>query len=152
MAEHKTVNISFHRKKSYDRSEPAIRMRTLLSNWTQSSWRHIVTWWYSQYSSILEFIFLPFDWTLKIGYSSSTKIKISVTHTFFSPSFDEFLMSLQDSVQFRGSFMGPLPLQEYYELIDAHFEVSVLLLYLVLLPRGVGGLPHKSDGGARRQF
>jgi len=28
----------------------------------------------------------------------------------------------KDSVQFRASFMGPLPLQEYYELIDAHFE------------------------------
>ncbi|PFX24103.1 protein PTHB1-like [Stylophora pistillata] len=28
----------------------------------------------------------------------------------------------KDTVQFRASFMGPLPLQEYYELIDAHFE------------------------------
>ncbi|KAJ7390596.1 Protein PTHB1 [Desmophyllum pertusum] len=28
----------------------------------------------------------------------------------------------KDSVQLRASFMGPLPLQEYYELIDAHFE------------------------------
>ncbi|XP_068751344.1 protein PTHB1-like isoform X1 [Montipora capricornis] len=28
----------------------------------------------------------------------------------------------KDSVPFRLSFMGPLPLQEYYELIDAHFE------------------------------
>ena len=34
--------------------------------------------------------------------------------------------------------MGPLPLQEYYELIDAHFEVSVLPLYLVLLLGGGG--------------
>ena len=33
----------------------------------------------------------------------------------------------QDSVQFRASFMGPLPLQEYYELIDAHFEVRLQL-------------------------
>ena len=32
-------------------------------------------------------------------------------------------------MQFRASFMGPLPLQEYYELIDAHFEVSRGLLF-----------------------
>ena len=25
--------------------------------------------------------------------------------------------------------MGPLPLQEYYELIDAHFEVRLHLLF-----------------------
>ena len=36
-------------------------------------------------------------------------------------------ISLQESVQFRASFMGPLPLQEYYELIDAHFEVNIFL-------------------------
>ncbi|XP_032228416.1 protein PTHB1 isoform X2 [Nematostella vectensis] len=28
----------------------------------------------------------------------------------------------KDNVSFRASFMGPLPLQEYYELIDTHFE------------------------------
>ncbi|EDO29499.1 predicted protein [Nematostella vectensis] len=31
----------------------------------------------------------------------------------------------KDNVSFRASFMGPLPLQEYYELIDTHFEVSL---------------------------
>ena len=39
-------------------------------------------------------------------------------------------ISLQESVQFRASFMGPLPLQEYYELIDAHFEVNIFLSFL----------------------
>ncbi|XP_031552881.1 protein PTHB1-like [Actinia tenebrosa] len=29
---------------------------------------------------------------------------------------------IRDNVAFRASFMGPLPLQEYYELVDAHFE------------------------------
>ncbi|KAM7442291.1 Protein PTHB1 [Porites harrisoni] len=35
---------------------------------------------------------------------------------------EAFYKKNKDSVQFRASFMGPLPLQEYYELIDAHFE------------------------------
>ncbi|XP_067018157.1 protein PTHB1-like [Acropora muricata] len=35
---------------------------------------------------------------------------------------EEHYKKTKDSVQFRASFMGPLPLQEYYELIDAHFE------------------------------
>ena len=36
---------------------------------------------------------------------------------------------LQESVQFRASFMGPLPLQEYYELIDAHFTVNIFFCF-----------------------
>ena len=32
---------------------------------------------------------------------------------------------LRDGVALRLSFMGPLPLQYYFELIDNHFEVNL---------------------------
>ena len=68
-----------------------------------------------------------FYWTRRVGMFSGALRRFAI-------SFDEFVwISLQESVQFRASFMGPLPLQEYYELIDAHFEVNFFLSFLFQL-------------------
>jgi Bardet-Biedl syndrome 9 protein len=41
---------------------------------------------------------------------------------------------LKDGVPLRLSFMGPIPLQYYFELIDNHFEVCHhLSLHIILL-------------------
>ena len=64
-----------------------------------------------------------FYWTIRVG-------KFSGTLRRFATGFNEFVwISFQESVQFRASFMGPLPLQEYYELVDAHFEVNIFLSF-----------------------
>ena len=39
---------------------------------------------------------------------------------------------LRDGVALRLSFMGPLPLQYYFELIDNHFEVNLQWKRLIL--------------------